>query len=258
VAFVRDNVNGRDVAVMNPFTGQRCAISGRLLDESAPAWSPDGRLAYVVGVGGRYDLYVQEGCLGETARVVTRRSSYSVNRPNWSGRGWLAYDDDVNGLTQIALLDSQADEPTMIPQPDGINYAPEWYEDHLLAFVSIQDGDSEIYIYDLASGQARNVSNHPASDTQPAWSTDGRLAFTSEREGRGDIFVYDTASDRLSNVTRSPAHEIMPAWSANGRLVFASAASSVFDIYVLDRVPGGVPRRVAFHPWQEYSPVWMP
>lgn len=258
LAFVRDHVNGRDVVVVNPFSGRRCAISGRLLDESSPAWSPDGNLAYVVGVGGRYDLYVQEGCRGETARVVTRRSSYSVNRPHWSVAGWLAYDDDVNGTTQIAVLDARTGESVIILQPDGINYNPVWFEDRLLAFVSIEERNPEIYVYDLLSGELRNVSSHPASDTQPAWSPDGRLAFTSERLGRGDIFVYDFGSDSITNVTRSPADEIMPAWSPDGRLAFASASGTAFDIYVLDSVPGGTPRPVASHPSQEYSPVWMP
>lgn len=258
LAFVRADADGRDVVVMNMLTRQRCAISGRRLDESSPAWSGRGELAYVVGSAGRYDLYVQDGCQGNTARNVTRQSSHSVSRPNWSGAGWLVYDDDVSGTNRIAAINPETLAPIRIRQPDGLNYDGVWFQDRWLAFVSISDQNPDVYVYDLSSDELRNVSSHPASDTQPAWSPDGRLAFVSEREGRGDIFVYDFATGGLTNVTGSPAADMMPAWSPDGRLIYASSSGTVYDIFLIDQVPGGEPRLILSSPAQDYSPVWMP
>jgi TolB protein len=263
LAYVRSLPDGRDIVVMNPFRGGRCEVNRRQQDESAPAWSPDGELAYVIGSNGRYDIYVQDGCAGQTARNMTRDSNHSASRPRWSSAGRLAYNDEAGSSLAVVLLDPNSGESTFVRRRMGLDYAPIWFEDRLLAFGAVYEGSDdrsnfEVFVFDTETGEFRNVSNHPAVDQDASWSPDGRLAFSSNRDGNYDIYVYDFASNTLTNVTHSPENDIAPAWSPDGRLAYASASGTVYDILMLDRVPGGKPRRIVSHPSQDYNPLWMP
>lgn len=256
LAFERYGTLGRDIVILNPFTGMRCEISGRLLDESASAWSPDGTLAYVLAMNGNYSLYTQRGCDGRTARNVSA-NFITASAPSWSANSLLAFGDATFGIQQVIVLDAGTGETRALGEPNALDNTPVWYGDHLLAFARFTD-NWDIYLYDLQSGELRNVSRSPADDSEPAWSSDGRLAFRSNRDGNQEIYVYDPAAETLTNVSRTPDNDMSPAWSPDGRLAYASARGSVFDIVVLDSVPGSTPRIVASHFAQNYDPVWMP
>lgn len=262
LAYVRWPPEGRDVVVYNPFTGRSCEINGRLLDEAAPAWSPSGDLAYISGQNGFYDIYIQAGCAGQTARNVTRDSNHGASSPQWSSAGRLVYNDEIGSSLAVVLYDPISGESSPIRQRMGLDNAPIWYGDRLVAFAAYENQNSppsfEIYVYNTETQAFRNVSNHPGNDSQPAWSPDGRLAFTSNRNGNNEIYVFDFASETLTNVSQSQTDDRMPAWSPDGRLAYTSATGSAFDIVVLDRVPGGAARVVVNHPSQDYNPVWMP
>jgi Tol biopolymer transport system component len=256
LAFVRAQPFGRDIVVVNPFTGSRCEINGRLLDEYAPAWSAEGQLAYIVALNGHYDIYVQQGCDGRTAHPVATdfRSAY---RPRWSGEGRLVFADGTGETPQIFIFDLATGETLPISQRGDVDADPVWVGDSMLAFLRVE-ADREIYVYDVLSGEPRNISQSPADDRQPAGSSDGRVAFMSNRDGNSEIYVYDVAADSLVNVSRSLADDTLPSWSADGRLTYASAQGAVYDIMVLDQAPDGTPRLVVQHPAQDYNPVWLP
>ena len=256
LAFEREMPLGRDIVIVNPFTGKRCEINGRLLDEFAPAWSADGRLAYIVGLNGNYDIYVQQGCDGGTARPVATgfRSAY---RPRWSSDGHLVFADGTGETPQVVIYDLSTGESLSISQRGAIDVDPVWVGESWVAFLRVTS-NREIFVYDLRSEEVRNISQNRSDDRALEASSDGWLAFLSNRDGNNEIYVYNIASDTLTNVSRSVANDTLPSWSPDGRLAYITALSSVYDIMVLDQVPDGTPRLVVRHPAHDYNPVWMP
>jgi Tol biopolymer transport system component len=152
-------------------------------EDRAPAWSGNGRLAFLSEWQGNYDIFVWDGVT--KAEGVPDRSTF----------------------TNVAstLTDYGSD--------------PVWTNAGLLAFGATGPKDDHIQIYEWDGKSATNISQHPSSHTfSQSWRSDGYWAFATPYYSERRIYVRDE-----KNQTRLTADgQYSPAWSESGQLMFCA------------------------------------
>jgi dipeptidyl aminopeptidase/acylaminoacyl peptidase len=197
-------------------------------NNSAPAWSPDGKqLAFVSSRGGSAQVYLMPATGGE-ARAVTNVAGGAVG-PVWSadGRRILftssvapAGDSLAKRLERLAAMKSEA----KIYDEVGYRHWDEW-----------EDGQrSHVFVLDVASGATRDVTPGPY-DTPPialegfqdySISPDGHeVAFvrntdTQTMVGTGnDVWLVPADGGEPTLLTESDANDTSPVYSPDGRYI---------------------------------------
>ena len=222
-----------------------------------PAWSADGRLAFVrdgaiwtMNAGGS-DQRRLTAVLGDAAKD--------------SGPAWSP-DSRSLAFTRVGVRDGPSHHAIWVMSADGSSAhaivegsaqarvsSPAWSPDgQLIAFTRVVAGkrgepsDSAIYTVRTDGSDARRLSERGSRDSAPAWSPDGsHIAFLGlgDRNGRScaqrcsphaEIYLMRADGTGIQRLTRTRADEGRPAWSDD-------SAAMVFD----QQPSGGVSRVVA-------------
>jgi hypothetical protein len=144
-----------------------------------PAWSADGRLAFVVSLGG-------------------------------SSQVWTARLDDELALTEVRQI-------TRLPDDTQIGSLA-WHptDSRLVAALFEPDGLRRLHLIDPASATTRPLTPADQDSRLPAWKPDGtQLAFTSLRDGVPNAFRLDLASGAIHRLTALAAGATTHAWLAD-------------------------------------------
>jgi len=224
--------------VVDMNTGLQVNVVSSDADDKQPAWSDDGRLAFVSNRDGDSDIYIYDFDTGE----ITQVTHNDVNDifPSWLPDGRIAYTSERNGNADIYIIDPESGvEVNVTDDPDSSDIYPSWLPGERIGYVSqgLRNTNHGIYVRTLATGEVTRLVNW---GDYPAWSADGRLAFTVARGERSELYIKD--GDAVNNATRQPAYYFFPAWSADGRrLAFMSDRDGGSqDIYLLDTESGDV------------------
>lgn len=180
---------GPDVHVIDASTGRVEAGIATAADETALAWSPDGR-----------QLLVQAGWLDAETGDYRRRLRV-LDRP-------------TGAMTEL---------PVALPAPDhGVEEAA-WSPTGLriaLAFES-EGGDQDVFVARADGTGIRDVSAHRGWDGHPAWSPDGRwLVFSSRRGRTADLYMTAVDESEPTRLTSGPADELHPRWLTRRHLLY--------------------------------------
>jgi TolB protein len=107
--------------------------------DGSPAWSRDGRLAFVSGRSGNRDIWVrdQEGTLHQ----LTTGAATDDN-PVWSPDGrWIAFSSDRSGKRELHVVAAEGGSPTQITNNGARVAYPAWSPDgSMLAYVLVTSG----------------------------------------------------------------------------------------------------------------------
>ena len=170
----------------------------RLLDDliawDEPAWSPDGRIAFVSHRDGFSDIYVANADGSRTIRLTDDFDRYWS--PVWSPDGRrLAFVSRRVGASEVYVMKADGSDMRRLTDNEAWDRQPAWSPDgRRIAFTSDRDGDSEVYVMNADGSDVRRLTDNEAWDRQPAWSPDGRrIAFASDRDGDvsyGDVDIY--------------------------------------------------------------------
>jgi Tol biopolymer transport system component len=227
--------------------GQVELLSNDAHEQQDPAWSCDGRLAYV-----RYDKSQNSWALVVRDERIDREvleSSHAIRRPSWSPDGeTLAFDwgrNDNHDIYTIPVLSPEPGSPSEPKQwtshvSDDLNpsYSP---DGQALTFYSLRDGNREIYVLNLTTGgQPIRLTYQPGDDQRPTWSPnpdDQWIAFDSARDGNWNVYVMRPDGSQVTQLTTHEEYDWSPAWSHDGRqLAFLSERTGFgrWQIFVMD------------------------
>jgi len=213
-------------------------IPGSCVDESAPAWSPDGRQL----------AYERDGLVhAMRADGAGDRRLATGNEPDWSPDGkTIVFSRPKDQLYVVSAGGGDARRLTSL----GQSSSPAWSGTAgRIAFTSTRDGRAEVYTM-LPDGSAqRRVTQLGGSD--PSWSPDGRR-ITYVREHALWTIGSDGSDPHLLLTTPSEFDTIDdPEWSPDGSTIAFAAYDDYWTLGSLAFIPANGAGRME---WMPYSP----
>jgi dipeptidyl aminopeptidase/acylaminoacyl peptidase len=181
-------------------------------DESYPAWSGDGRLAFLGREGAdpdrdsRYTLFVAQPLAGKTVQRLAGFQGESGDSDWMSGPVWSP------DSRSIAL--TAGGDPKLI-----------YYSTHRVFVIDAAGGQ----LRPLASGLDRNMM-------APRWTADGRGVYVLlEDDGNQELARIDLASDEIRPVTAGRREVVGYDLGADGRIaILESTTSRPYEVYALE------------------------
>jgi TolB protein len=239
------------------------------VDETCPAWSPDGRrIAFSRVRHGGADLFVMRADGTGLRRVV--RSPGWDSCPDWSPDGRTLV---FTRLVMAVEVENRRDDLYTIRldrhglrrlTTDQSSARPSWSRLGLIAFHSrhFNLGFNDIWTMRPDGSDRRRLTTNENSE-DPAWSPNGRtLVFVGpDNDWVHDRELYVIAPDGtgLRQVTESKLWDLDPSWSPDGRwIVYAHAAvEGNVDLHVV-RADGSSARRLTTARDEDRDPDWAP
>jgi TolB protein len=210
LAFDRNADGPNWIYVVRPDRGGERRVS-RLFGppyDYHPAWSPDGRIAYVTMRG----VWVMDAD-GRQKKLLARARISIDGYPTRSPVAWSPDGLRVALTTGTALWVMNADgSGRRRVSAAGPSAGPVWSPDSTrIAFMR----GGEIFVAKVATGDVRNLTdNNPITDEWPTWSPDGKaIAFVSNRDGVSDVYVMSADGGRAHNVSHTAGADSSPTWS---------------------------------------------
>jgi dipeptidyl aminopeptidase/acylaminoacyl peptidase len=197
---------------------QLTAGTGR---DSAPRWSPDGRLlAFISDRSGSPQLHLLPLDGGEAQQLTSLE--FGVGSPAWSPDG-----------SRLAVLSAAGSDVGAVARdlPGGTirHITRQRYRFDVVGYTD--DRFQHVWIVPVDGGAPWQLTRGANNDAAPAWSPDGqRIAFTSNREDEADLIFHSQlyvipvaagggAADGAVRISQGTATASAPAWSPDGTRV---------------------------------------
>jgi Tol biopolymer transport system component len=162
-----------ELFTMNPDGTDREQITNDAAEDSAAAYSPDGKQIVFTATPPDYfpiSIYRMDAD-GQHYTLITEQDVSRNAAPSWS--------------------------------PDG---------EHIL-FLSHRDGDVEFYRVNVNGGDLQQLTDNQAVDWLPSWSPDGKhILFLSSRDGDAAVYLMDADGENPRRLTVYPATDSFAAW----------------------------------------------
>ena len=274
IALVITDGANADIHTVCPDGSNLVNITNEWLNDTDPAWSPDGkRIAFAsTRGGGSSQIYIMDAD-GKYPQRLTEDNENDL--PIWLPNGTqVAFrTHDGNSAWWWRIYDLQTHEITRysVPSYDFFFQTPAWSPDgQYLAYMSLveqqerNDGSSQIHIKNLVDGSDAALTNDVWANIKPAWSHDGqRIAFFSERDGTYNLFalyVMNIDGSGLRSLTKPEfSKDVMCTWSPDGREIAVGNSVVMRNIFIVDVETGDV-RALLELPegMTASSPAWQP
>lgn len=196
----------------------------------------NSRMAYVLKVGGRFELQVADSD-GYAAQTILA-SRDPIISPKWSPDGAsLAYVSFEQQKPIVFTHQLQTGRRIAVAAFRGNNSAPAWSPDgKQLAVALSKDGTTQIYLINSNGGEARRFTRDGEINTEPVWTPDGRaLIFTSDRGGGPQIYRQALVSQESERLTFVGGYNASAKLSPDGRqMTFISKIDGNYRVAVMD------------------------
>ena len=171
-------------------------VSNQKGNNSAPAWSPDGRkLAVALSTTGNTQIF-QVNADGSGLRRLTQGSSIDTE-PAYSPDGNSIYfTSDRGGAPQIYKMSANGESAgtaQRVTFTGNYNTSPRVSPDgKQIAYISRVGGGFKLYLLDLASGTATGLTD-TTQDESPSFAANGQyILYATQVNGRGVLAAVST------------------------------------------------------------------
>jgi TolB protein len=271
IAFLSDRGAGsqftrNDIVVMaGDGSVQTNVTNSPSVEESEPAWSPDGRkLAFAClpfQADGVTAIGTTQVCVAN-ADGGNRVTLAAGHDPAWSPDGRrIAFTRSTGGDEDIWLMDPVGTHLVNLTKHAGPDTKAAWSPDgKRIAFVSVPDSSDpgEIYVMNRDGSGRRQLTDDDRFDSDPAWNPKIRpLAFTHSLAGSRafEIFGVDADGPGELDLTDRDGTEADPSWSPDGtELAFTDANGEIFSFDQPTRTFRNLTKNSA----GDYQPAWSP
>lgn len=198
--------------------------------DSDPAWSRDGKIAFIRRGNGIRDIFlVNDDGTGlrqiHLPRIVEEAPSWSPHGDEIVFSGWR------DGRGSLYVVDVQATRVRKLLNAPFEDTEPAWSpRANSIAFTRLRRPPGAIVLWAVrpdgrgATQLVRSDKKHPTSDA--AWSPDAReLVFESFRRGRNELMLM-RRDGRSVRRFPTPVYGVNPSWQpvVSGRTCFAAAS----------------------------------
>jgi TolB protein len=195
-------------------TGQRRTVANFRGSNSAPAWSPDGKLlAVALSLNGVQQIYLVAAEGTSTPRRLTNSGAIDTE-PVWSPDGrFIYFTSDRGGGPQIYRMAPDGSGVTRVTFTGDYNVSPRISPDgRLLAYISRRSGRFQVHTLDLATGAELAITD-TVLDESPSFAPNGKLVlYATEVSGRG-ILASASTDGRVRARLSGPSGSVRePAW----------------------------------------------
>ncbi|HEU4561611.1 MAG TPA: hypothetical protein VFS20_27545 [Longimicrobium sp.] len=161
--------------------GTDTRITNTVVDESVPAFSPDGaRLGFAQVAGGVTKVFTSNADGTGAVRATSNNFGFSgaiETAPTFAPGSKLAFVATANGSADIFEVVGAA-APTLLAGGNMAEVEPAWSANgNTLAFVSNRTGSTEIFLLNVGTGAVTQLTSGAGTKSQPAWTPDGRVVY---------------------------------------------------------------------------------
>jgi len=223
---------------------------------TSPAWTSDGALIFVSGMGGgsSRDLWMQRISSdlkprGDALRITTGLNAHTISTDR-SGQK-LAYSvfTTVANVWSTPIPSRPVENPNVSQVTSGnqtIEAADVSPDGKWLAYDSNLNGNADIFKIPIAGGEPQQLTHNGFDNFVPRWSPDGtQIAFHSLLKGNRDAYVMDASGGNMTPAVSTPAEEYIPVWAPDGNsLLYFIIPDSIYQVTRTSRRPDrwGKPR----------------
>ena len=199
-----------EIQVGNLADGAVSGLASHPARDISPAWSRDGRIAFLSDRSGAFELYVVNGD-GSNVRRLTINAG-AIGSFAWGPDGRIAFASESGGNADLFLIDAAGSTPARLTDHARVSGQVAWSRDGgRLAFAcEIESGNTDLCVVNPDGTNFIRLTTDPLPDMEPAFSpVDSRIAFTRG----GQIAALDAGGV----VTLFGAAGSQPAWSPDAR-----------------------------------------
>ncbi len=223
IVFQSDRDGDLEIYMMNANRGRLFQLTHNSVDDSSPAWSPDGgKIAFTSARSGNADLFVMNSDGSEQIQLT--RHPARDEAPSWSPDGKrLAFHSDRDGEYNIYILDISSQHLQKFTDSPGQHFWPAWSPNaaSIAYFTEHYQLNWGIEVMALNKTRQQRLTG---SDGLPraAWHPDAKLLayLSSTNSLRTNIWLMNSdGSDRRQLTYHKRNYTYDPAWSPNGQYI---------------------------------------
>jgi TolB protein len=182
---------------------------------TAPAWSPDGRvIALTLSKGGNPDIYVLRVGSSDFRQLTNSRGIETD--PTWSPTGReIAFTSDRSGTPQIWVMDAEGTNLRRLTFGGSFDTQPRWSpRGDTIVFTRRTAGGFDLWAINPDGSNARALTQGNGANEGASWAPNGRhLVFSSTRGGRAQLYTMLIDGSEQQPLTRDRGEASSPTWS---------------------------------------------